>query len=176
MSNWLSPALPLVLALLVIPLVYFIRRSGPSYSTRTFSTRAQNSVSYQVDPRPQEWAYEVMRNGESVDCNVSFPLRTLEVHSGFVRIVHAAPTDVTTLTVQDDDLLYLRRRSSRRNDRRPRGRIHSSEVFIPMKNGTLGWHVNDAKPDLSGGIYFGENTDGDQICIVAGKNVQLGKR
>ena len=175
MSSWLSPALPIVLALLVIPLVYFVRRSGPAYSTCT-STRTLNSVSYQVDPKPQEWAYELMRGGKSIDCNVSFPLRSFEVHSGFVRIVHAASTDVTTLTVLDDDLLYLRRRSTKGVDRSPRVRLHTSEVFVPLKDSTLGWHVNDAEPDLRGGIYFGENTDGNQICIIAGKNVQLNTR
>ncbi len=176
MSNWLNPTLPLVLALLVIPLIYFVRRSSTSYSYQTHSERTTNSVSYQVSPRPQEWAYELMRGGESVDCNVSFPLRSFEVHSGFVRIVHAIPSDVTTLTVLDDDLLYLRRRSSRRSSRRANGRIHSSEIFIQLKDSTLGWHVNAADPDLGGGMFLGENTNGDDICIIAGKNVKLCKR
>ena len=174
MSSWLSPALPIVLALLVIPLVYFVRRSGPAYSTCTW-TRTLNSVSYQVDPKPQEWAYELMRGGKSIDCNVSFPLRSFEVHSGFVRIVHAAPTDVTTLTVLEDDLLYLRRRSARGVNRRARGRIHSNRIYITEKDGTLGWTVGEPNPNIEGGMYLGENMDGDTICIVAGKNVKLNK-
>ena len=175
MSSWLSPALPIVLALLVIPLVYFVRRSGPAYSTRTVSTRTRNSVSYQVDPKPQEWAYELMRNGKSIDCNASFPLRCLDVTSDYVRIIHDAPSKVTTFTVEPDDLLYLRRRSSRRNDLRARGRTHMSRIYIKEPDGTLGWHVNESDPNIEGGIYLGENPDGNAICIIAGKNVHLHK-
>lgn len=176
MSSWLSPALPIVLALLVIPLVYFVRRSGAQYSSRSVMSHIGNSVSYQVDPKPQHWAYTLYRDGAVVDSQSRVDLRSFDINSGVVRIVHDKPSTVTTFSLGANEMLYLHKPHTgvrRGHDRHVRAR---GEIFVALKDGTLGWKINERNPDLSHNIFTGQNASGETMCLVAGAGVTMQRR